>query len=102
VQDRGRELLGLAAGALHIEFGCFAPPRVTAAVLVDTTGAKQYFVHVVSSIRLHGDVNARMGQTRPDGRVEVVEVVAPPPQTRTWTELPPDRSAATLVSIHMP
>jgi hypothetical protein len=54
VKRLGRSFLARAAGALHIEFGRFEPPRITAAVLVDDTGAKQNFIHVSSSIRLHG------------------------------------------------
>jgi hypothetical protein len=86
VQQRGRALLARASGALHVEFGRFAPPRVTAAVLVDDSGAKQHFVHVSSSIRLHGEINARVERSRPDGSVAIVELVAPPVQTSEWVE----------------
>ena len=87
IQQRGRALVALASGALHVEFGRFAPPRVTAAVIVDDTGAKKHFIHVVSSVRMHGEVNARVERSRPDGSVEVVELVAPPVQTNEWTDL---------------
>jgi len=87
IQQRGRQLVGLAAGALHLEFGRFTPPRVTAAVLVDDSGAKKHFVHLSSSIRLHGEINARVERSRSDGSVEVFEVVAPPVQTSEWVDL---------------
>lgn len=87
VQQRGRALVALASGALHVEFGRFAPPRVTAAVIVDERGAKKHFVHVSSSIRMHGEINARVERSRPDGSVEIVELVAPPVQTSEWVEL---------------
>jgi hypothetical protein len=87
VKARGRLLLTLASGALHVEFGRFDPPRITAAVLVDESGAKQNFIHVSSSIRLHGEINARVQRTRPDGQIEVVELVAPPAQTSEWADL---------------
>lgn len=87
VQQRGRALLALASGALHVEFGRFAPPRVTAAVLIDDTGAKKHFIHVTSSIRMHGEINARVERSRPDGSVEIVELVAPTVQTSEWAEL---------------
>lgn len=87
VKQRARALLGLASGALHLEFGRFAPPRVTAAVLVDETGGRQHFVHVSSSVRMHAEINARVDRARPDGTVEVVELVAPPVQTTEWAEL---------------
>ena len=87
IQQRGRQLVGLAAGALHLEFGRFTPPRVTAAVLVDESGAKKHFVHLSSSIRLHGEINARVERSRSDGSVEVFEVVAPPVQTSEWVDL---------------
>lgn len=41
VQRRGRDLAALASGALCVELGRFAPPRVTAAVIVDDSGAKK-------------------------------------------------------------
>lgn len=78
VKGRGRALLALACGSLHVEFGTFAPPRITAAVLVDDSGAKQNFIHVSSSIRIHGEINARVERARPDGSIEVIELVAPP------------------------
>ena len=84
VQQGGRALLALASGALHVEFGRFAPPRVTAAVLVDDTGAKKHFIHVTSSIRMHGEINARVERSRPDGSVEIV---ASQVQTSEWAEL---------------
>jgi len=87
VQQRGRVLVALASGALHVEFGRFTPPRVVAAVEVDDTGAKKHFVHVSSSVRMHGEINARVERTRPDGSIEVVELVAPPAQTRDWADL---------------
>lgn len=87
VKGRGRVLLALASGALHVEFGRFDPPRITAAVLVDDRGAKQNFIHVSSSIRLHGEINARVQRTRPDGQIEIVELVAPPAQTGEWADL---------------
>lgn len=87
VKARGRALLALACGALHIEFGRFDPPRITAAVLVDGSGAKQNFIHVSSSIRLHGEINARVERARPDGQIEVVELIAPPAQTGEWADL---------------
>jgi hypothetical protein len=87
VKARGRVLLALASGALHVEFGRFDPPRITAAVLVDEHGAKQNFIHVSSSIRLHAEINARVQRTRPDGQIEVVELVAPPAQTSEWADV---------------
>jgi hypothetical protein len=87
VQQRGRELVTLASGALQLEFGSFTPPRVTAAMLVDESGAKQHFVHLSSSIRVHGEINARVERSRPDGSVEIVELVAPPVQTSEWVDL---------------
>ena len=87
VEQRGRELVALASGALHLEFGRFAPPRVTAAVLVNEGGAKNHFVHVSSSIRVHAEINARVERSRPDGSVEIIELVAPPPQTSEWVNL---------------
>jgi hypothetical protein len=87
VKGRGRVLLALASGALHVEFGRFDPPRITAAVLVDDRGAKQHFIHVSSSIRLHSEINARIERTRSDGQIEVVELVAPPAQTGEWADL---------------
>jgi hypothetical protein len=87
VKQRGRALLALASGALHLEFGRFAPPRVSAAVLVDDTGGKQHFVRVSSSVRMHAEINARVERARPDGTVEVVELVAPPVETAEWVEL---------------
>ncbi len=86
VQQRGRALVALATGALHVEFGRFAPPRVTAAVIVDESGAKKHFVHVSSSIRMHGEINARVERSRSDGSVEIVDLVAPPVQTSEWVE----------------
>jgi hypothetical protein len=87
VQQRGRALVAVASGALHVEFGRFAPPRVTAAVLVDGTGAKKHFVHITSSIRVRGEINARVERSRPDGSVEIVELLAPPVETSEWAEL---------------
>jgi hypothetical protein len=87
VKARGRVLLALASGALHVEFGRFDPPRITAAVLVDESGAKQNFINVSSSIRLHAEVNARVRRTRSDGQIELVELVAPPAQTSEWANL---------------
>jgi hypothetical protein len=87
VKARGRVLLALASGALHVEFGRFDPPRITAAVLVDENGAKQNFIHVSSSIRLHAEINARVQRIRPDGQTEVIELVAPPAQTSEWADL---------------
>lgn len=87
VKNRGRGLLALASGALHVELGRFAPPRISAAVLVDEAGTKQHFVRVSSSIGIHVEANARVERVRPDGTVEIVEFVAPPVQTREWAEL---------------
>jgi hypothetical protein len=56
-------------------------------VIVDKSGARKQFVHVSSSIRMHGEVNARVERSRPDGSVEIVEFVAPPVQTSEWVEL---------------
>jgi hypothetical protein len=58
--------------------GTFAPPRITAAVLVEDSGAKQNFIHVTSSIRIHGEINAQVERARRDGSIEVVDLVAPP------------------------
>jgi hypothetical protein len=44
VQRRGRVLVARASGALHVEFGRFAPPRVAAALMVDDAGAKKHFI----------------------------------------------------------
>jgi len=87
IQQRGRDLLAVAAGALHVEFGSFRVPRVAAAVQVDEHGAKRHFVLVVNAIRLHGEINARVQRARPDGSVEIVDLVAPPPQTSEWAQL---------------
>jgi hypothetical protein len=87
VKQRGRALLALASGALHLEFGRFAPPRVSAAVLVDDTGGKQHCVRVSSSVRMHAEINARVERARPDGTVGVVELVAPPVETTEWADI---------------
>lgn len=87
VQQHGRALVAIASGALHVEFGRFAPPRATAAVVVDETGAKKHFVRISSSVRMHAELNARVERSRPDGTIEVVDLVAPPVQTSEWAEL---------------
>lgn len=56
-------------------------------MLVDESGAKKHFVHIASSIRVHGEINAQVERSRPDGNVEIVELVAPPVQTSEWAEL---------------
>jgi hypothetical protein len=87
VRARGRELLAVAGGALHVEFGRFDPPAVTDVVLADETGAKHHYVRVSGSIRIPIEANARVERSRPDGGTEVVEFVAPPAQTREWVSL---------------
>ncbi len=36
---------------------------------------------------MHGEINARVERSRPDGSVEIVELVASPVQTSEWAEL---------------
>ena len=84
VRELARELVAAASGSLAVKFGRFDPPRVGNVVLVDEAGAKQHHVIVSSAIRLHFEASAQIERVREDGSVDVVELVAPPPQTRAW------------------
>jgi hypothetical protein len=84
IRRRAGELLAVACGSLALEFGSFTPPYIEGVFHTDESGTKHHYARVSAKFRLHADVNARVERVRDDGRIEVVELVAPPPQTSAW------------------
>lgn len=84
IRRRATELLAVASGSLTLEFGSFAPPYIEGVFHTDKHGTKHHYASLSAKFRLNADVNARVERVREDGRIEVVELVAPPPQTSAW------------------
>jgi hypothetical protein len=84
IRHRAAELLAVASGSLALEFGTFEPPTIEGVFHSDESGGKHHYVTVSTKFRLHTEANAMVERTRKDGRIEVVEVVAPPPRTSAW------------------